>query len=128
MKGKKRHLSLSTKLKIVEDYLSGAYIVAELADIYNVVPLTIYNWLKRKDELLEQSQKSSRIYLEISEGMDAFKVTSFMALSKTEQDGLVKDNRKLKKENSIKDDRIAYLESLLELRNFNEKDILKKKV
>jgi transposase-like protein len=126
-KAKKPQLMVSQKLSAIEDYLEGRGSYQEIAEAYNVSHVTILNWVAQKDSLIAECLECARMYPEalnlsiVSEGESPTK------LSNEKQLELLKENRRLKIEESRKEDHIAYLESLLELNNIDPNKMSKKK-
>jgi hypothetical protein len=99
----------------------------EIAEAYNVSHVTILNWVTQKDSLIAECIECARIYPEALNLSIASEGESPTKLSNEKQLELLKENRRIKIEDSRKKDHIAYLESLLELNNIDPTKISKKK-
>ena len=126
-KAKKPQLMVSQKLSAIEDYLEGRGSYQEIAEAYNVSHVTVLNWVTQKDSLIAECLECARMYPEALNLSIASEGESPTKLSNEKQLELLKENRRLKIEESRKEDHIAYLESLLELNNIDPTKISKKK-
>ena len=55
--GKRRIFSEDFRLKIVSDYESGRFSVAELSKLYDINPQSIYNWIYKYSKYNKKSLK-----------------------------------------------------------------------
>jgi hypothetical protein len=95
-----------------------------LGQLYGVTHVSILNWVKQKDAILAECRECARIVPGAGSPGEAIG----MARRDGENvDGLLRENRRLRKESSRQEDRIAYLESLLELSGIDERLVRKKK-
>lgn len=118
----KRNLPAYIKINAIMDYTEGKMAKRAIAEKYGVSHVSIINWVKEKDKLLQVCRESARLLegLGLPLGNQSSEPLQ-EAPMQTERDraALLAENRRLRKENEYLVHRIAYMESLAKLMGFN---------
>lgn len=121
-KDPKKNLPAYIKINAILDYTEGKMAKKAIARKYGVSHVSIINWVKAKDALLQECRESARLLegLGLPLGTQPLKPLQEEPMQ-TEKDrtALLAENRKLRKENEYLAHRIAYMESLANLMGFN---------
>jgi transposase-like protein len=123
----KHHVPIRKKVKAIQDYSLGISSVQELAEELKVVTQTILNWVDNSKKIFAQCYISDSINTGATDNLEASEEASRLPTDIDIQTDLIKKNKELKKAHEWDENRIAYLESLLELNNIDQKTISKKK-
>lgn len=123
----KHHVPLRKKVKASKDYSMNISTLQELAEELEVGSQTILNWVDNSKKIFAQCYISDSINTGIPDKLEALKEVSRLPTDIDIQTDLIKKNKDLKKAHEWDTNRIAYLESLLELNNITQKKISKKK-
>jgi len=124
---KKHHVPLRKKVKAIQDYSLNISTLQELAEDLEVGTQTILNWVDNSKKIFAQCYISDSINTGATDNLEALKEAPRLLTDIDMQTDLIKKNKELKKTHEWDKNRIAYLESLLELNNINQKTISKKK-
>ena len=123
----KHHVPIRKKVKAIQDYSLGISSVQELAEELKVGTQTILNWVDNSKKIFAQCYISDSINTGATDNLEASEEASRLPTDIDIQTDLIKKNKELKKAHEWDKNRIAYLESLLELNNIDKKAISKKK-
>lgn len=123
----KHHVSLRKKVKAIQDYSMNISTLQELAKELGVGSQTILNWIDNSKRIFAQCYISDSINTGATNDLEALKEVPRLPTDIEIQTDLIKKNKELKKAHEWDENRIAYLESLLELNNVDQKTISKKK-
>lgn len=123
----KHHVPLRKKVKAIQDYSLGISSVQKLAKELEVGAQTILNWVDNSKKIFAQCYISDSINLGAIDNLEASEEAPRLPTDIDIQTDLIKKNKELKKAHEWDENRIAYLESLLELNNVDQKTISKKK-
>ena len=123
----KHHVPIRKKVKTIQDYSLGISSVQELAEELKVGTQTILNWVDNSKKIFAQCYISDSINTGATDNLEASEEASRLPTDIDIQTDLIKKNKELKKAHEWDTNRIAYLESLLELNNIDQKTISKKK-
>ena len=121
-KDPKRNLPVYIKINAIMDYTEGKMAKRAIAEKYGVSHVSIINWVKEKDNLLQECRESARLLEGFGLPLGNQPLEPLLeAPMQTEKDraALLAENRKLRKENEYLVHRIAYMESLAKLMGFN---------
>ena len=121
-KDPKRDLPAYIKINAIMDYTEGKMAKRAIAEKYGVSHVSIINWVKEKDNLLQECRESARLLEGFGLPLGNQPLEPLLeAPMQTEKDraALLAENRKLRKENEYLVHRIAYMESLAKLMGFN---------
>jgi predicted DNA-binding protein YlxM (UPF0122 family) len=124
----KHHVPLRKNVKAIQDYLMNISTLQELAEELEVGTQTILNWVDNSKKIFAQCYISDSINTRATDNLEALKAVPRLPTDIDIQTDLIKKNKELKKAHEWDTNRIAYLESLLELNNVDQKTISKKKV
>ncbi len=124
---RKRHVPIDQKVKAIQDYSLGVFSIQDLADKFCVGNQTVLNWINNSRKIFAQCYISDSINTEAADSYEASEEAYILPTDIDIQTDLIKKNRELKKAHEWDTNRIAYLESLLELNNIDPKRISKKK-
>lgn len=124
----KHHVSLRKKVKTIQDYSMNISTLQELAEELVVGAQTILNWVDNSKKIFAQCYISDSINPGAIDNLEALKEAQKLPTDIDIQTDLIKKNKEIKKAHEWDENRIAYLESLLELNNVDQKTISKKKV
>jgi len=121
-KDPKKNFPAYIKINAIMDYTEGKMAKRAVAVKYGVSHVSIINWVKGKDALLQECRESARLLegLGLPSGDQPLEPLQ-EAPMQTERDraALLAENRKLRKENEYLAHRMAYMESLAKLMGFN---------
>ena len=125
--GVKHHVPLRKKVKAIQDYSMNIFTLEELAKELKVGEQTIINWVDNSKKIFAQCYISDSINSGATDNLEALEEAPRLPTDIDRQTNLIKKNKELKKAHEWDTNRIAYLESLLELNNIDQKTISKKK-
>jgi transposase-like protein len=124
---KRKHQTVSNKLNAVTKYLTNEATIADLAREYEVEYPTILKWVNERNDILVKCKDSVKLYSQTIGDSKALMEVEYMAKKIIDSDDLIKENLKLKKEHEWDKNKIAYLESMLELYGIDPDTPSKKK-
>jgi transposase-like protein len=124
---KRKHQTVSNKLNAVTKYLTNEATIADLAREYEVEYPTILKWVNERNNILVKCKDSVKLYSQTIGDSKALMEVEYMAKKIIDSDDLIKENLKLKKEHEWDKNKIAYLESMLELYGIDPDTPSKKK-
>jgi transposase-like protein len=124
---KRKHQTVSNKLNAVTKYLTNEATIADLAREYEVKYPTILKWVNERNNILVKCKDSVKLYSQTIGDSKALMEVEYMAKKIIDSDDLIKENLKLKKEHEWDKNKIAYLESMLELYGIDPDTPSKKK-
>jgi len=126
-KKKRKHQTVCNKLNTVTKYLTNEASIADLAREYEVEYPTILKWVNERNNILVKCKDSVKLYSQTIGDSKALMEVEYMAKKIIDSDDLIKENLKLKKEHEWDKNKIAYLESMLELNGIDPNKYRKKK-
>ena len=119
----------SVKVAAITEYFGGNYgSIRELGKKYGVTHVTIINWVKTKDRILQECQDSAKLFS--GNGLVTVKPIEIPCLEdivprEKSPEVLLAENKILHKKLEYLADRVAYLESLAKLMGLNPQEVVK---
>ena len=129
MKQRKKWLAASTKIAALAEYQSKSLSLRAVARKYDVTHVTILNWAKDKDCILQECRESAKLFPafdSISGRLHPLSEPEEQMAKGKSQKTLLAEIKALKQENAYLADKVAYLEALATLEGIPASTAVKK--
>lgn len=131
-KSRRKQYPASVKIAAIADYCSKTMSMKAVGDKYGVTHVTILNWVKEKEEILQECKESAKLFpvFDLVTGDPRqMQDTGELALNLKKKTArtLEQELKAVREENAYLTDKLAYMEALFSLEGIPVGEVDKKK-